>query len=291
MTESIVTSVRPPTLVTTVPMVWSGAGPMKGAGVSVVTTNRHRHPLPHSQGSHRLALLARFCLVSRADGAEITLPQYAQRLLAFLALSRGPQDRGLVSASLWLGTIDQRAAASLRTTLWKLRQIDEDLVVADARTVCLGPGVSVDFDEAIAQARSLLGPAGEATDATAAARAWTTFDDELLPGWYDDWVIFERERFRQLRLHALEGLSQQLTRLGRHAEAVDAAQAAVAAEPLRETAQRVLIAAHIAEGNRSEARRQLALYTELLRDELGVEPSGELRTLLDPADLAGQSGY
>jgi DNA-binding SARP family transcriptional activator len=281
MTDSVVTPRWSPTLVTSLPMVWSGGGPIKGAGVSVVTTNRHRHALP--QGSHRLVLLARFSLVSRADGAEIALPLYAQRLLAFLALAHGPQDRSLVSSSLWLGTVDQRAAASLRTTLWKLRQVDEDLVVADVRTVDLGPGVAVDFDEAIAQARSLLSPGSEATDAAVgAARAWATFEDELLPGWYDDWVIFERERFRQLRLHALEGLSQQLTRLGRHAEAVDAAQAAVAAEPLRETAQRVLIAAHLAEGNRSEARRQLALYTELLRDELGVEPSSELRSLLAP---------
>ena len=42
---------------------------------------------------------------------------------------------------------------------------------------------------------------------------------ELLPDWYDDWVLLERERFRQLRLHALDALCDDLTRAGRHWDA------------------------------------------------------------------------
>jgi DNA-binding SARP family transcriptional activator len=47
----------------------------------------------------------------------------------------------------------------------------------------------------------------------------------------------------------------------------------VAVEPLRESAHRALIGAHLAEGNRVEALRQLARLRHLLREELGVEPS------------------
>jgi hypothetical protein len=65
---------------------------------------------------------------------------------------------------------------------------------------------------------------------------------DLLPGWYDDWALIERERVRQRLLHALEALSRQLAQTGRCAEAVDAAMMAVAAESLRESAQRVAAA-------------------------------------------------
>ncbi len=99
---------------------------------------------------------------------------------------------------------------------------------------------------------------------------------DLLPGWYDDWVIVERERIRQLRLHALEVLCENLSRSGRHAQAVDAGLSAVAEEPLRESAQRALIAAHLREGNVSEAVRQYDRYRKLLGASLGLEPSFEV---------------
>jgi DNA-binding SARP family transcriptional activator len=107
---------------------------------------------------------------------------------------------------------------------------------------------------------------------------WETMD--LLPGWYDDWVIFERERIRQRLLHALEALSRRLVEAHRCAEAVDAAISAVSADPLRESANRVLIQAHLAEGNLIEARRAYERYRDSLRRELGVEPSEELFDLL-----------
>ena len=61
--------------------------------------------------------------------------------------------------------------------------------------------------------------------------------------------------------------------------AVEAGLAAVAAEPLRESAHRALIAAHLAEGNRSEAMRQFEFYRMLLGKELGLEPSAMMASL------------
>jgi DNA-binding SARP family transcriptional activator len=99
---------------------------------------------------------------------------------------------------------------------------------------------------------------------------------DLLPGWYDDWALMERERIRQRLLHALEALSVRLACLGRFGDAVDAALLAVGAEPLRESAQRALIEAHVAEGNLTEARRTYLVYRDLIRRELDVEPSSDL---------------
>ncbi|HEX2156656.1 MAG TPA: bacterial transcriptional activator domain-containing protein, partial [Actinomycetes bacterium] len=105
---------------------------------------------------------------------------------------------------------------------------------------------------------------------------------DLLPDWYEDWVVLERERLRQLRLHALEALCARLTGAGRFGAAVQAGLAAVAGEPLRESAHRTLIRAHLAEGNPGEAVRQYHLYRRLLTDELAIEPSPAIRGLVQP---------
>src|SRR5262249_37005908 len=105
---------------------------------------------------------------------------------------------------------------------------------------------------------------------------------DLLPDWYDDWLRDEREELRQTRLHALESLARVLSQSGHHADAIQAALAAIRLEPLRESAHRTLIEIHLAEGNRSEARRQFQRCLRLLREELGVEPSDSMRLLLDP---------
>jgi len=104
---------------------------------------------------------------------------------------------------------------------------------------------------------------------------------DLLPDWYDDWLLDEREELRQTRLHALESLARQLSACGRHADAIQAALAAIRLEPLRETAHHTLIEIHLAEGNRSEACRQFQRCRRMLRDELGVEPSASMRLLLE----------
>ena len=103
---------------------------------------------------------------------------------------------------------------------------------------------------------------------------------DVLPDWYDDWVILERERFRQVRLHALEVLSARLADGGPHGQAIDAAILAVTIEPLRETAHRAVIVLHLAEGNVGEARRQFETYRSLLARDLGLEPSAPLTRLV-----------
>jgi DNA-binding SARP family transcriptional activator len=62
---------------------------------------------------------------------------------------------------------------------------------------------------------------------------------DLLPGWYEEWVIFERERLRQRLLHAMESLVRRLISHNRLADAVQVAVTAVGVEPLRESAQRL----------------------------------------------------
>jgi len=201
-----------------------------------------------------------------------------QRVVAFLALSGRPLTRVYVAGALWLHASEERSCASLRSALWRIRSRRDGLIEATVTHVALSGRVAVDVHGAVIAMRGLL-----SSDAASREELDATYSTgELLPDWYDDWLDPERERLRQLRLHSLEALCVQLTRAGRLALAIDAGVTAVACEPLRESAQRALIEAHLAEGNVSEAVRQYDSYRALLRESLRIEPSTALRDLVRP---------
>jgi DNA-binding SARP family transcriptional activator len=222
-----------------------------------------------------LSLLNAFEL--RCHGRPVSVPLSAQRLLAFVALHERPLLRVYVAGTLWIDTSEERAGASLRSSLWRLNRPGPRLVDATSTHLRLAPEIEVDLRRASALAHRLLDGAASTEDLDAAE---TALAGELLPDWYDDWLLFERERFRQLSLHALEALAERLVAAGRVGRALEAALSAVRSEPLRESAHRVLIRVHLAEGNRGEALRQYELCRRLLRDRLGVEPTEQLDELL-----------
>jgi DNA-binding SARP family transcriptional activator len=207
----------------------------------------------------------------------ISVPVSAERVVAFLALHPGSQDRSYVAGTLWPDTSDNRAAARLRTTLWRARQNGCPVVDASMTRLQLAPSVRVDVQHLLGVVRRVF---DRSFTLRPADRARLLAPAELLPGWYEDWVLIERERVRQLRLHALEILCERLTVGRQFGSAVDAALAAIQEEPLRESAHRVLIRAYLAEGNVSEALQEYRRYRGLLRQELGVGPSSEMEELL-----------
>lgn len=215
--------------------------------------------------------------VSEGD-RRLTVPEGSKRLLVFVALHGGRVNRRQAAGTLWPYGDDERAAGNLRSALWRLRGAGITMLVADKCVLFLQQQTAIDIC-------TLNAWAGRVIDGTAAPEDLQVFQlhpeaTNLLPGWYDDWIIFERERLRQRLLHALEALSHRLTLNGRFGEAVEAAVTATSMEPLRESAQRTLIMAHLAEGNLAEARRVYTHYAALVRQELGVEPAGDISPLL-----------
>ena len=212
------------------------------------------------------------------DGTRLEVPEGSKRLLVFTALNPRQVDRRHVAGCLWPAGSDQRAGGNLRSALWRLKCAGIDLIESDNCSLKLRPGTVVDVHVVAGWAARLID--GSAPQSDLRSVYWPADAAELLPGWYDDWIIFERERIRQRLLHALEALSRSLTKAGRCAEAVDAAISAVGIDPLRESASRVLIEAHLAEGNWVEARRTYERYRDTVRCELGVEPSEQLTDLV-----------
>ena len=238
------------------------------------TTGAPDCPAGTCAGAVTLQLLGGFRVI--CGGRHVEIPGSTRRLVAFLALARRRLEREYIAGCLWPDTPPSRAQARLRSSLWRLRNSGPVLVEACPRFVGLATSVQVDVLRVTDVSRRLIGEAEVADEDLDGS----LLEADLLPEWYDEFVLAERERLRQLRLHALEALARRLSDLGLRARALEVALTAVASEPLRESAHRAVIALHLEEGNVFEALRQYALLADILQDQLGVEPSPSVRQLV-----------
>ena len=228
-----------------------------------------------------VAVLGQFRLLRGMS--VVRVPRASQRLLAFLALRGRIVERAALAGTLWPEASEPHAYSSLRAALTRLQRTARVAVTASQLELGLAQGVTVDIHDAKALARRLLDSAVPPIPGDLGTSAVMALSADLLPDWYDDWAVVEAEEWRQLRLHALEALTERLTAGEQYGCAAAAALAAVRSEPLREAPRIALIRVHIAEGNHSEAIREFAQYSHLLTTELGVEPTEGLRSLV--ADL------
>jgi DNA-binding SARP family transcriptional activator len=237
---------------------------------------------------------AALCLLSGPvvikNGQPLEVPEGSKRLLVFVTLNGGRVSRRHAAGTLWPSGDDGRAAGNLRSALWRLRGAGIDVLHANKCMLYLDPELSVDITQLSRWATRVIN--GSANGSDFEMLKLNPEAVHLLPGWYDEWVIFERERLRQQLLHAMESLVRQLISRGLIADAIEVAMTAVRVDPLRESAQRVLIEAHLAEGNIAEARRVFVEYDEILAEELGVSPSIELAEIVScEADTSRSRHY
>jgi SARP family transcriptional regulator, regulator of embCAB operon len=238
-------------------------------------------PLLGPVGGFMIAVLGGFGLFWGAS--VLRVPRASQRLLAFLALHGGAVERAAVAGTLWPDASERHAYSNLRSALSRLEGTARKALATTKLELALADGVAVDIRRSRALARRLLDPAVTPDPSDLGMAAVAALSADLLPDWYDDWVLIEAEDWGRLRLHALEALAGRLTAAGRWGEAAEAAGAAVRAEPLRESARSALIQVHMAEGNQSEALREFARYQAVLHAELGLEPTPRLHRLIQEA--------
>ena len=224
-----------------------------------------------------LELLSDFELV--CAGRRVPLPLGAQRLLAFLGLQSDGIHRGAAAQQLWPDYPCHRAAANLRSALCQGRRTGcVPLIEAVGQRLRLSPLVRVDVQMIRNAARQIIDGTGPPPDNSEALVDALTRD--LLPGWPDEWLQLDRERWNQLRVYALESLAQRLLVAQQYLPALQSALAAIAIDPIRETAHRLVMEIHLAEGNVASAVRCYQLYVKLLQRELDVSPSPQMTSLL-----------
>lgn len=239
----------------------------------------------------RLHVLGCFELSDGDRRPQMPLP--SQRLTALLALRDEPVSRTHAAGILWPEVEHHQALGNLRTALWRLRNLVPGVVASVGASLRSAAGMAIDLRESEGLAHRVLDERLSPEDERAASPRLAY---DLLPDWDDEWLVFERERFHDLRIHALERLCERLSERGEHAEAVQCGLLAVQSEPLRESACRALMRAHIAEGNLARALQLFSTLERQLDQELQVSPSEEtialVRVLQGPARLsvAGEGG-
>ncbi|HSM45116.1 MAG TPA: BTAD domain-containing putative transcriptional regulator, partial [Acidimicrobiia bacterium] len=96
---------------------------------------------------------------------------------------------------------------------------------------------------------------------------------------YDDFAQGYIRSLTELRLDALEALARLELDEGRFDEARETARTAIEVDPLREVPREVMMLALYRTGRQTEALRHYAAYHQLLGDQMGIEPSNEMREL------------
>lgn len=176
------------------------------------------------------------------------------------------------------------AAGSPRSTLARLRAATPAVLGTGITQLRLAAGVNVDTRQLEALAIELTGGDGgmyeevDLGDLTA----------ELLLGWNGEWVVLERERVQELCLRAIESVAERFAAEGRFARAITAVYQARRIDPLHESAMRVLMQIHLAEGNQVQAVSRYLDFRLRLRAVLGVEPSESVRALMAPLVAASE---
>ena len=206
------------------------------------------------------------------SGEAVVLGVREQRLSSFVAL-RGTRPRTHIAGMLWPDTDDAHARTSLRAAIRRINQAVPGLLEVTRSLVGLAPAVRVDVDDYLATMRRVEETGDpESVDALLG-------DHELLPGWYDDWVILDREHLQLTRLRMLARLAWTAVDNGDVERAIRLAEEAIRIEPLHEPSHAVLIRARLAEGDPAGAVRLYRRLAQALVRELGIGPSPPLQEL------------
>jgi len=218
----------------------------------------------------------------------------ARQILAFL-LATDPAGRGVarerILAAVWpeapADTLDKTfhvTVSYLRRALGARPEAPPPLVQEGGQYRLAWPGgVWVDayeFTAALARAAELehMGQAYAAESEL--QRALDLVRGDLLDDVHFEWAEALRVKVRQDCFHALRKLARAALARWDFARARDLARRLLAAEPLDESAHRIVIQSLLEEDRRAEALAQYRLCARLLAQKLGLEPSPETRALL-----------
>ena len=197
-----------------------------------------------------------------------------QRLIAALALL-GPRPRPYLAGTLWPDSADTQASGNLRETIWTISRQLPGLLTRDNGRLELTEDLHIDVQEL---RRAMSGT----TAACDRCRVELLARGELLPGWYDDWVLDEQEQWRRQRLTALETVAEDMLSRGDAPGTMEAAHAALRIEPLHANAIRLVLRAHLEEGNHAGALGAYRDFSSRMRTEFGAALPSDVTGLIRP---------
>lgn len=211
-----------------------------------------------------------------------------QELLSYLLIHRDrPHSREALATLLWGNTSTEKSKKYLRQALWHLHAAlnngnGAEVLLVDHDWLSLNPRTDLwtdvsDFERAFTAAEGVPGKQLEPQQAQALKDAVALYHDDLLPGWYQDWILFERERLQNMYLLMLDKLIGYLQYHQQYEVAQGYGATILKYDPARERTHRQLMYLYYLSGDRTGALRQFERCVAALKQELSVKP--ERRTL------------
>jgi DNA-binding SARP family transcriptional activator len=243
----------------------------------------------------RVALFGRFSVICGDKELTGLEDSKVQELFCYLLLHRGrSHTREMLAELLWADSTASQSKKYLRQTLWQLQAClekeadipDGPLVLLDAGWLSLNPETELWIDAAALEAayQTVEGvPGRELTTDGAQVLAETVelYRGNLLEGWYQDWCIFERERFANMHLAMLDKLMDFCEATGAYETGLLYGTRILREDQARERTHRRMMRLYYLAGNRVAALRQYKGCVETLRTELDVAPSRRTVALYD----------
>ena len=225
------------------------------------------------------------------EGTRMT--RSVQRLLAYLLLYRDrPHPRSVLSGIFWGDQSEKSARGSLKTALWRLNEAlyhsgvpkKSYLVMTRAGEVGFNTRSkhwldAAVFEERVRRITAKKVEAMEADDAVELENALNLRSGELLEGFYDDWVLPERERLSALHFRGMERMMRYKWHLRAFDEAAAWGRQILSHNPLREDIHRDLMRLYAESGQRGLAVKQYGACCRMMEQELGIAPSEETQRL------------
>ncbi len=213
----------------------------------------------------------------RRNGTPLAIPSRpAQSLLAYLLLNAGTTHRReKLAGLLWPDSSEENARSNLRKELWRLRKAlaaggpsEQAFILADDISIAFNPSSDYWLDISTLD----CGASQQATTDDL-VKLLAHYRGELLPGFYDDWAVLERERLQAVFEQEVQRLLECLKEAQRWTEVLDWGERWIALGQRPEPAYRALMIAYGALGDRSKIASTFQRSIQALRDDLGVEPS------------------
>lgn len=225
----------------------------------------------------------------RSDGDPINRfrSQTEIALLAYLAHNGQTHNREALADLLWDTDSTGQSLSNLRTVLTRLRtQVGNHLIVT-RKTIAVSPDVHQQTDSARFQTLLAgVGREGSAGSINQLSQGLDLYAGEFMAGFslpnaprFNDWLVVEQERLRQLTLNGFRQLADRQLEQGSFAAGILTAQRWLALEPWDEVAQQKLMRLFAYDGRASEALRVYEKYRDRLQEEISISPDPDTTAL------------
>jgi DNA-binding SARP family transcriptional activator len=233
-----------------------------------------------------IRLFKKFSLCQSKADLDLSQSQKALELLGYLLLFRDqPHHRENLSEKLWGNLKIENRKAYLRKALWQLHAFLETTfgsnavlqVIVDSEWLQMNLADSwldvVEFEAAYSRVVSMRGSNLSPEDYTQLRTVvYDVYRGDLLEGWYQEWCIFERERYKEMLYQIINKLMAFCESNDDFKDGIEHGIALLRREPAHERTHRRLMRLYYLSGDRYAALRQFQECSRVLKKGFGVEP-------------------